>query len=98
MAATGLTGLAALLVLALAGFGFWRYFWFFRNPPRQAPHGDNLVSPADGTVVYVKEVEPHKPAISIKQGVAASINDIVQQDLERPRILVGVFMSPFNVH
>ena len=98
MAATGLTGLAVLLVLALAGFGFWRYFWFFRNPPRQAPHGDNLVSPADGTVVYVKEVEPHKPAISIKQGVAASINDIVQQDLERPRILVGVFMSPFNVH
>ena len=98
MAATGLTGLAVLLILALAGFGFWRYFWFFRNPPRQAPHGDNLVSPADGTVVYVKEVEPHKPAISIKQGVAASINDIVQQDLERPRILVGVFMSPFNVH
>jgi len=98
MAATGLTGLAALLVLALAGFGFWRYLWFFRNPPRQAPHGDNLVSPADGTVVYVKEVEPHKPAISIKQGVAASINDIVQRDLERPRILVGVFMSPFNVH
>ena len=98
MAATGLTGLTVLLVLALAGFGFWRYLWFFRNPPRQAPHGDNLVSPADGTVVYVKEVEPHKPAISIKQGVAASINDIVQQDLERPRILVGVFMSPFNVH
>ncbi len=98
MAATGLAGLAALLVLALAGFCFWRYIWFFRNPPRKTPSGENLVSPADGTVVYVKEVEPHKPAISIKQGVAASINDIVQQDLKLPRILVGVFMSPFNVH
>ena len=98
MAATGLIWLAALLGLALAGFGFWRYIWFFRNPRRQAPAGDGLVSPADGTVVYVKAVEPREPAISIKQGVQASINDIVQQDLERPRILVGVFMSPFNVH
>ena len=58
MAATGLIWLAALLGLALAGFGFWRYIWFFRNPSRQAPAGDGLVSPADGTVVYVKEVEP----------------------------------------
>jgi phosphatidylserine decarboxylase len=98
MAELGLTWLAALPVLGLAGFGFWRYIWFFRNPPRQAPAGDNLVSPADGTVVYVKEVEPREQVISIKRGVKASINDIVQADLERPRILVGVFMSPFNVH
>jgi phosphatidylserine decarboxylase len=98
MAATGLIWLAVLLVLALAGYIFWRYFWFFRNPPRKAPYGENLVSPADGTVVYVKEVEPREPVISIKQGLSASINDIVQQDLARPRILVGVFMSPFNVH
>ncbi len=98
MAATGLVGLTALLGLGLAGYGFWRYIWFFRNPPRKAPLGDNLVSPADGIVVYVKEVEPQERVISIKRGVKAAINDIVQEDLERPRILVGVFMSPFNVH
>ncbi len=98
MAAPGLAWLAALPGLGLAGYGFWRYIWFFRNPPRTAPPGDNLVSPADGTVVYVKEVKPWEPVLSIKQGVKASINDIVQEDLERPRILVGVFMSPFNVH
>jgi phosphatidylserine decarboxylase len=98
MAATWLIWLTAILVAALAAYGFWRYIWFFRNPSRKPPAGDNLVSPADGTVVYVKEVEPREPVISIKQGLAASINDIVQQDLERPRLLVGVFMSPFNVH
>jgi phosphatidylserine decarboxylase len=98
MAATGIIGLAALLGLGLAGYGFWRYIWFFRNPPRKAPLGDNLVSPADGIVVYVKEVEPQERVISIKRGIKAAINDIVQEDLERPRILVGVFMSPFNVH
>ncbi len=98
MAALDLTWLATLPALALAGFGFWRYIWFFRNPPRQVPSGDNLVSPADGTVVYVKAVEPREPIISIKKGLQGSINDIVQEDLERPRFLVGVFMSPFNVH
>jgi phosphatidylserine decarboxylase len=49
-------------------------------------------------VVYVKEVDPQEPVISIKQGVRASINDIVQSDLETPRLLLGVFMSPFNIH
>lgn len=98
MAAIELTWLAGLPVVALAGYGYWRYIWFFRNPTRQAPPGDNLVSPADGTVVYVKEVEPQEQVISIKRGVRASINDIVQADLKMPRILVGVFMSPFNVH
>lgn len=98
MAVADLTWLATLSVSALAGFGFWRYIWFFRNPPRQIPPGDNLVSPADGTVVYVKAVEPREPIISIKKGLQGSINDILQEDLEQPRLLVGVFMSPFNVH
>ncbi|MGQ9687463.1 MAG: phosphatidylserine decarboxylase [Desulfobaccales bacterium] len=99
MAATGLiTGLAALSALGLAGYGFWRYVWFFRNPRRTAPPGENLVSPADGTVVYAKVMEPGEPVIAIKQGLRASINDIVKEDLEQPRILIGVFMSPFNVH
>lgn len=98
MADVGLAWLATLPVVALAGFGFWRYIWFFRNPPRQVPPGDSLVSPADGTVVYVKAMEPREPIISIKQGLQGSINDIVQEDLEQPRLLVGVFMSPFNVH
>ena len=34
-------------ILTLAGYLGWRYLWFFRNPPRVAPPGENLVSPAD---------------------------------------------------
>ncbi len=98
MAATGLIWLAGLPLAGLAAYGYWRYVWFFRNPPRIPPPGENLVSPADGTVVYAEAVEPGEPVISIKKGVQASINDIVQEDLARPRLLVGVFMSPFNVH
>ncbi len=90
---------ALLLLAALAGaFLYWRYVWFWRNPRRQIPAGTNVVSPADGTVVYVQQVPPHEKVIAIKQGVAVSINDITRQDLQVPKILIGVFMSPFNVH
>lgn len=91
------TLLCVLLILAL-GFLFWRYVWFFRNPARKIPTGQNIVSPADGTVVYVKELEPAQEVIVIKKGVSASINDIVREDVKDTKILIGIFMSPFNVH
>lgn len=88
-----------LLLLGLGGaYIFWRYVWFWRNPQRTIPLGVNVVSPADGTVVYVKHVQPHEKVIAIKQGVAVSINDITRQDLQAPKVLIGVFMSPFDVH
>lgn len=85
--------------LIVAGtFLFWRYVWFFRNPDRVIPPGDNLVSPADGTVVYVKTIDPHDRVIVIKQGVSASVKDIVREDLASTKLLIGIFMSPFDVH
>ncbi len=93
----GTAGLAVLL-LAAAAYLFWRYYWFWRNPPRTIPRGDHVVSPADGTVVYVKRAAPGVPIISCKQGKAVSINDITREELDQPKILVGIFMSPFGVH
>jgi phosphatidylserine decarboxylase len=87
------------IIIALAGgYLFWRYIWFFRNPQRNAPDGEAIVSPADGTVVYVKTIEPDEEVIAIKQGLSATINDIAYEDLKSRRILIGIFMSPFNVH
>lgn len=85
--------------LALAaGFLYWRYVWFFRNPPRVPPPGENILSPADGTVVYVRLVKPHQEVVTIKQGMEARLKDIVKEDLIYPKISIGIFMSPFNVH
>jgi phosphatidylserine decarboxylase len=89
--------LAPLLLLA-AGFLYWRYVWFFRNPPRIPPPGENIVSPADGTVVYLSLVKPHQVVVTIKQGVSARLTDIVREDLDQPKLSIGIFMSPFNVH
>ncbi len=87
-----------LLLTLLAGYLYWRYIWFFRNPLRVPPPGESLVSPADGTVVYVSKVEPRQEVITIKQGLRATLTDIVREDLAVPKILIGIFMSPFSVH
>ncbi len=97
-AARSITTIASCALILLLVYLFWRYVWFFRNPPRTIPYTDGLASPADGTVVYVKIVEPDAPVITIKEGIAARINDIVREDLARPRLLVGIFMSPLDVH
>lgn len=93
-----LGGVAAIGVLIVGAWAFWRFYWFWRNPKRDVVRGDHVICPADGTVVYVKRVEPHEPVISCKQGVAASINDIVREELDQPKVLIGIFMSPFSVH
>lgn len=100
MAAPG--SLAAALIaaglLALGGWAFWRYVWFFRNPRRSAPSGEGVLSAADGTVVYVEEVAPGAEVVSIKQGLSATLGDIVREHLEGSKLVIGVFMSPFDVH
>lgn len=85
-------------LLLLGGFSYWRYIWFFRNPPRHPPPGKGILSPADGTVVYVENVAPAEEVISIKQGLAVSVNDIVREHLAKRKVLIGIFMSPFDVH
>ncbi len=89
---------AAALFAALAAFAFWREVWFFRNPERTPPAEAGIVSPADGTVVYVRKVAPGEPVVVIKEGLAATVRDIVREDLTRTKLVIGVFMSPFDVH
>lgn len=62
-----------------AVFGLF-FLWFFRNPNRPIPAEPGLVvSPADGKVVTIEEIE-HDPFIG------------------GPAVLIGIFLSVFNVH
>jgi phosphatidylserine decarboxylase len=81
-----------------AGYLFWRHFWFFRNPERAPPGAEGILSPADGTVVYVKRVAPGEDVVVIKQGLSATVKDIMREDFEQPKLVIGIFMSPFDVH
>lgn len=89
--------LLSCFVLTL-GFLYWRYVWFFRNPQRIPPEDEAILSPADGTVVYVKVVPPEEDVIVIKRGLQANVSDILREDLPSTKILIGIFMSPFDVH
>lgn len=62
-----------------AVFGLF-FLWFFRNPRRAIPLEPGLVvSPADGKVVTIEEIE-HDPYV------------------DGPVVLIGIFLSVFNVH
>jgi phosphatidylserine decarboxylase len=88
----------ALAVLLGAAFLYWRYVWFFRDPPRHPPAAVGLVSPADGTVVYVRKVAPGEAVVSIKEGVRATLHDLIREDAADTKLVIGIFMSPFDVH
>ncbi len=79
--------LLALIVAALAGWGWSLPFWllaafvlqFFRDPPRELPDDPQaVVSPADGRIVAVERAR--------------------DPWLERDALKVSVFMNVFNVH
>ena len=89
---------AAIAAAIAAAYVFWRTVWFWRNPRRDAPEGGGVVSAADGTVVYVKRIASADDVVSIKRGLAARLTDIVREDVGHPKLLIGVFMSPFDVH
>ena len=99
MGAIELTLLAGLAVVGLsAAYLYWRYVWFFRNPRRTPPAEAGIVSPADGIVVYVRSVEPGEQVVAIKQGLRATIDDLLREDVSGAKLVIGIFMSPFDVH
>jgi len=89
----------AAVALALIGSAlFWRHVWFFRNPQRTVPDAAGIVSPADGTVVYVRRVASGEDVVVVKRGVSAKISDLIREDAAGEKLVIGIFMSPFDVH
>jgi len=90
-----------IFFLVVGIYIFWRYFWFFRNPEREIPQGNNIVSPADGTVVYVRKVINGEVPISIKNKNIIRIEEILgvgSFNIKNPYFIIGIFMHPTSVH
>jgi phosphatidylserine decarboxylase len=73
---------------------------FFRNPARQVPGGpDDIVSSADGRIIYIKELEINQMPVTIKKMRISDISEITKTDLlTRPCYLIGIAMTLFDVH
>lgn len=92
--------LIPILVIAIvASIGAIMYF-FFRDPERTSPHRDDqIVSPADGTVVYVKEIEDGRFPFAVKNNNTIPLSEFAQADLVPERGLqIGIAMNYLNVH
>lgn len=76
------------------------FYRFFRNPIRLIPGEVNdIVSPADGRIIYIKEMEANQIPVTVKKKRIAHIKEITKTDiLEQPCYLIGIAMTLFDVH
>ena len=74
--------------------------WFFRDPERVPPEKDGVIlSPADGKIIYVKEVEDENHFVSIKAGTRYSLEELFQtQWPSAGGYLICVEMNVLDVH
>jgi len=91
--------IAVVASLAIV-FVWFKYLYFVRDPEREIPDGDNIVSPADGTVIYVKEIERGRVPIATKSGREIAVTEITKlPDLHfGGGKQVGIHMGIFDVH
>lgn len=86
------------LILGLAFGATMIRFW--RTPKRKIVAAANeIVSPADGNVIYIKQIEAAEIPISIKGNTISKLTELTKTDiLDQPSWLIGINMTPFDVH
>ena len=90
-----------LQVLVIAGISISLLLWrFYRDPERVPPEDENVIlSPADGEIKYVKQIEEGKIPFSEKKGRRFSLHDLIQSDLlPSGGYLIGIAMDYLDVH
>lgn len=75
-------------------------YFFFRDPERPAPRKDDcVISPADGTVIYIKQIEAGKFPFATKKGRDIPLEEFTTEQLIDDRgIQIGIAMNYLNVH
>ena len=72
---------------------------FFRFPLRKRVQKENaIISPADGNIIYIKRIEKGDIPMSTKEGVTATLQEFANVDMDYPCIIIGINMTPFDVH
>lgn len=87
-----------VLLLPVAYIGIQIRFW--RTPKRKVTANKNqIISPADGNIIYINHISSDEQFISVKQGRISNVNEIIQTDLiKTPCWQIGINMTPFDVH
>ena len=100
--ATGILILVSILLfLRLSMVTDHFYHALVKDPPRQIPTGNNIVSPADGTVIYVKKIKKGIIPEVVKKGVAIPLSELIKTepvDMMEDGYLIGIYMNVESVH
>jgi phosphatidylserine decarboxylase len=83
-----------VFVLTLTMIRFWH------APSRQCDADDSdIVSPADGKIIYIKKLTEREEPLSLKDGKISRLTELTKTDLlSTPCWLLGINMTPFDVH
>ncbi len=90
-----------LLLLRLSIVTDYFYHALVKDPPRRIPAGNNIVSPADGTVLYVKKVKDSIIPEVVKKDVAIPLNELIKTEpisMMKEGYLIGIYMGGESVH
>lgn len=75
-------------------------FNLFRDPERY--HNGkmtDILSPADGLIIYLKRLEKHETPFSVKGKTISRLQELTKVDiLQTPCWLIGIVMTLFDVH
>ncbi|MBI4822201.1 MAG: phosphatidylserine decarboxylase [Deltaproteobacteria bacterium] len=76
------------------------YSTLVKDPERTIPSGDVVVSPADGTVLYVRRFSDGRVPLAIKNHTAIPIESFHKVGASGPRegVIVGIYMTTYGVH
>ena len=86
--------LIPLAIFTLTMIRFWRVPVRISNAPDQA-----VLSPADGKVIYIEYIESNSTPISVKKGRISALSELTKTELlNTPCMLIGINMTPFDVH
>jgi phosphatidylserine decarboxylase len=73
---------------------------FWRTPTRTCEACEtDIISPADGNVIYVEKVEAGDVPVSVKGNTFSKLEELTKTNiLAGPCWLIGINMTPFDVH
>jgi phosphatidylserine decarboxylase len=100
--AVGLVALGCVLVLLrLTLVTDYFYHSLVKDPKRAIPEGNNIVSPADGTVLYVKSIVDGVAPELVKRDVPIPLAELIKStpaDVMKQGYLIGIYMNTESVH
>lgn len=84
------------MIILLAFFLLSYRFWFLRKPKRKIPGGSTVVSPANGRIARIIDINNKKTA-DIHKGIIGKVKILVKDTVKRGYLIV-IVMTPLDVH